>query len=56
MFKGDPGDPGVHVGAEKPPETANVWIKPDGIPTGTETWTFTLEDGTTVKKTVVVVG
>ena len=55
-FKGDPGDSGVHVGADKPPETAKVWIKPDGIPTGTETWTFTLEDGTTVKKTVVVVG
>ena len=54
--KGDPGDPGVHVGADKPPETAKVWIKPNGIPTGTETWTFTLEDGTTVKKTVVVVG
>ena len=54
--KGDPGDSGVYVGSGVPPETANVWVDPEGAPSGTEKWTFTLEDGTTVDKTVVVVG
>lgn len=37
--------------------TNNVWIDPNGSPTGTaEEWTFTLEDGSTVKKTIAVLG
>lgn len=48
------GDSGVHVGSDTPPENANVWIDPNGSPSSTEVWTFTLEDGTTVPKTVVV--
>ena len=47
---------GVYSGSETPPPGVDVWIDPDGDPTGTEEWSFTLEDGTTVKKTVVVIG
>lgn len=54
--KGDRGDTGVHVGSDTPPETANIWINPDGEPTSTEEWEFDLLDGTTEEKTVVVVG
>ena len=53
---GDNGYSGVYVGSGTPPENANVWVVPDGEPSNTETWTFTLEDGTTVSKSVVVVG
>ena len=31
--KGDPGDSGVYIGSETPPETANVWINPEGVNT-----------------------
>ena len=54
--RGEPGASGVHVGHDTPPETANVWVDPNGEPSGTEVWTFTLEDGTSVNKTVVVLG
>lgn len=50
------GESGVYVGSDNPDSDANVWIDPDGDPTGTEEWSFTLEDGTTIKKTVVVIG
>ena len=53
--QGVPGESGVHIGSDAPPETANMWVDPDGEPSSTETWKFTLEDGTTVEKTVVVV-
>lgn len=52
-LKGEQGDPGVYVGSETPPEDATVWVDPNGEPTSTEKWVFTLEDGTTVTKTVV---
>jgi cystathionine beta-lyase len=50
------GDPGVHFGSDLPPDTANVWIDPNGEPTSTEDWDFTLYGGTTETKRVVVVG
>lgn len=46
---------GVYIGSDTPPENANVWINPNGDPTSTEDWKFTLEDGTTETKTVIVV-
>ena len=52
---GAPGVSGVYLGSDNPPESANVWVDPNGEPTSTERWVFTLEDGTTVTKTVVVV-
>jgi hypothetical protein len=51
---GEKGDPGVHVGSSEPTGDQNVWIDPDGEPTGTETWEFTLSDGSIITKTVVV--
>lgn len=51
---GQKGDSGVHVGSSAPTNGANVWIDPDGTPTGTEIWTFTLDDGSTVTKAVYV--
>jgi hypothetical protein len=54
--RGDRGDTGVHVGSDAPPDTANIWINPEGEPTSTEEWEFDLDDGTTEEKTVVVVG
>lgn len=54
--KGEKGDAGVYVGSDTPPDTANVWLDEAGESSGTETWTFTLEDGSTVQKTVVVLG
>ena len=47
---------GVHTGNDTPPETASVWINPDGEPTSTEDWEFDMEDGSTDTKRVVVVG
>lgn len=47
---------GVHIGSDTPPDTANVWIDPNGNSIPTEDWKFTLEDGTTATKTVVVIG
>lgn len=52
--KGETGDSGVYVGSSAPTNGANVWIDPDGTPTGTENWTFTLDDGSTVTKAVYV--
>lgn len=52
---GKDGASGVHVGSDTPPDNANVWVDISGDPSSTEEWTFTLEDGTTVEKTVVVV-
>ena len=49
------GKSGVYVGSDTPDTDVNVWIDPNGDPSGTEEWAFTLEDGTTVKKTVVIV-
>lgn len=54
---GKDGESGVYVGSDTPDTDANVWIDPDAHPTGTaEEWTFTLEDGSTVKKTIAVLG
>ena len=62
--KGDKGDTGaqgpqgvsgVYVGSGNMPEGYNVQIDPDGTPNlASETWTFTLDDGTTVTKVVVL--
>lgn len=51
---GRDGDSGVYVGSSAPTNGANVWIDSDGTPTGTEIWTFTLDDGSTVTKAVYV--
>ena len=49
------GVSGVYVGSGDMPEGYNVQIDPDGTPDlAAETWTFTLEDGTTVTKVVVL--
>lgn len=54
---GKDGESGVYVGSDTPDTDANVWIDPNGSPTGTaEEWTFTLEDGSIVKKTIAVLG
>jgi hypothetical protein len=52
---GPAGASGVHVGSDTPPDTANVWVNPEGDPTGTEDWEFDLTDGTTETKQVVVI-
>lgn len=53
--RGPHGVSGVYVGSGDMPEGYNVQIDPDGTPDlATETWTFTLEDGTTVTKVVVL--
>lgn len=57
-FDGEPGPPGtsgVHYGSEPPTGDETVWIDPDGEPSSYEEWTFTLADGSTVTKRVVVV-
>lgn len=54
--QGERGDSGVYIGTDTPPETANVWINPNGVPTGTEDWEFDLEDDSTETKKVVVIG
>lgn len=51
---GPRGYSGVYVGTDNPPENANVWINPNGEPTGTEDWEFDLDDGSTDTKQVVV--
>ena len=54
-IKGDPGASGVYYGSTEPTdESVMVWVKPDGEANRTETWTFTLEDGTAVTKEVYV--
>jgi hypothetical protein len=48
------GDPGVYIGTDNPPASANVWVNPNGAPTSTESWEFDMEDGSTDTKEVVV--
>ena len=50
--EGPPGDSGVYIGSE-PPESAKVWIDPNGTATPVERWTFELTDGTMVEKDVM---
>lgn len=52
---GQDGASGVHVGADTPAGDEVVWLDPNGTPSNTETWEFTLSDGSVVTKTVVVV-
>ena len=53
--QGEPGVSGVHLGADEPTNpNVNVWIDPNGEPSGYEEWVFTLADGSTVTKRVVV--
>ena len=52
---GPQGVSGVYVGSGDMPDGYNVQIDPDGTPNlASETWTFTLDDGTTVTKVVVL--
>ena len=52
---GPQGVSGVYVGSGDMPDGYNVQIDPDGTPDlASETWTFTLDDGTTVTKVVVL--
>lgn len=53
--KGETGASGVHIGADAPTDDENVWIDVNGDPSSTEEWVFTLENGSTVRKTVVVI-
>lgn len=53
--KGDTGASGVHIGSSTPPDTADVWVDPNGEPTSVEEWEFDMDDGTVEEKTVVVV-
>ena len=54
---GERGESGVYVGTATPPDDANVWVDPNGSAyLKSETWKFTLEDETTVEKTVVLIG
>lgn len=53
---GAPGNPGVYIGEDTPPDSATVWVIPSGEATGTEDWEFELTDGTSDTKTVVVLG
>ena len=54
---GERGESGVFVGTDTPPDDANVWVDPSGSAyLKSETWKFTLEDETTVEKTVVLIG
>lgn len=54
--EGPAGVSGVHFGSDTPPDSANVWINPNGEPTGTEDWEIDMDDGTTEVKTMVVLG
>ena len=54
---GERGESGVYVGTDTPPDDADVWVDPNGSYSfKSETWKFTLEDETTVEKTVVLLG
>jgi hypothetical protein len=51
---GAPGASGVYIGKTEPTDSGvNVWIDPSGTPDNEE-WVFTMEDDSTVTKTVVV--
>lgn len=45
---------GLHIGSSTPPETADVWVDPNGEPTMVEEWEFDMDDGTVETKSVVV--
>lgn len=45
---------GLHIGSSTPPDTADVWVDPNGEPTTVEEWEFDMDDGSTETKTVVV--
>lgn len=45
---------GLHMGSSTPPETADVWVDPNGEPTMVEEWEFDMDDGTVETKSVVV--
>ena len=51
---GETGNPGVHVGSEPPPDTANVWIDTGGDYGSIEEWEFTLEDESVVKRNIII--
>lgn len=52
--QGDPGYSGVYVGSGTPPASANVWIEPGADYGYMETWEFTMEDGHTEEKKLIV--
>lgn len=54
-LRGEPGPSGYYVGSDTPPETATLWIDPNGEATKTEEWEFDLDDGTIETRTVFVV-
>ena len=45
---------GIYIGSNTPPDTADVWVDPNGEPTTVEDWEFDMDDGSTETKTVVV--
>lgn len=45
---------GLHIGSSTPPDTADVWVDPNGEPTTVEEWEFDMDDGTVETKAVVV--
>lgn len=45
---------GLHIGSSTPPDTADVWVDPNGEPTTVEDWEFDMDDGTVETKAVVV--
>ena len=53
-FDGIDGESGVYLGSNTPPDTAIVWVDPNGEPTSVEEWEFDMDNGDTEKKTVVV--
>ena len=52
--KGDDGYSGVYVGVGPVPSSANVWIEPGADYGYMETWEFTMEDGHTEEKKLIV--
>lgn len=45
----------LFIGSEEPPESAIVWIDPNGRPSSTEKWEFEMVDGSVKTKSVVVI-
>jgi hypothetical protein len=45
---------GIYIGSDTPPDTADVWVDPNGEPTTVEDWEFDMDDGSIETKTVVV--
>lgn len=53
--QGPKGDSGVYVGENEPTdEGVLVWFSPDNTVVTSETWVFTLSDGTTVEKKIAL--